>query len=580
LAAALRDIGRDEEAVRIFQKAVADDPTAECCSDFGSLLFTLGRTTEAVTAYRKAIGLKPDYAEAHFNLGQTLEELHDTANAARHFARAAELRPEKRLWRLRAEICGPAVFASGEEIEAYRERVGKALEEWKTGWASRPASLPESKGSAIAEGMGTIPATLPQHDSVRDEHQAPNLDDVAASGVFPGFALSYHGRNQRALKEKFASLYEPCFHDQSPATGSGSRNRPRVGIVVTRRHEKMFLQSMRGIIEHLDGERFELVILCSRSIVDALRAEIRREGLRFAAFRDSLAVAIREIRAAACDLIYYWEVGSDVLNYLLPFARLAPVQCTGWGSTITSGVPAVDYFLSSELIEQPGTESQYTERLWKSRTLFRFQERLRPRPAAVPADFGLPGGRNLYVCFQNPLKLHPDFDRLLAGVLAADSRGLVVLLSDRYGHVACQLRERCARRIPQAGERIVFLPPQSFDNYCRLLCLADVVLDTPHFGAGGRCYDLFSFNLPVVTLPGELIIGRIMQACYRKMGVEDLVVQSPEEYVRKAVQVANDRDYRKHVTERIAQASDVLFNDLEVVGEHERFFEEVLSHVQ
>ena len=30
------------------------------------------------------------------------------------------------------------------------------------------------------------------------------------------------------------------------------------------------------------------------------------------------------------------------MNYFLPFARLAPVQCTGWGSTITSGVPAVD----------------------------------------------------------------------------------------------------------------------------------------------------------------------------------------------------------------------------------------------
>jgi predicted O-linked N-acetylglucosamine transferase (SPINDLY family) len=54
-------------------------------------------------------------------------------------------------------------------------------------------------------------------------------------------------------------------------------------------------------------------------------------------------------------------------------------------------------------------------------------------------------------------------------------------------------------------------------------------------------------------------------------------VHSPEEYVSKAVQVATDRDYRKYVTERIAQASDVLFNDLEAVREHERFFEEVLA---
>ena len=117
----------------------------------------------------------------------------------------------------------------------------------------------------------------------------------------------------------------------------------------------MFLQSMRGIIEQLDGERFEPVILCSQAIVKTLQTKIRREGLRFVPFGDSLPEAIKQVREAACDLIYYWEVGSDAMNYFLPFARLAPVQCTGWGSTITSGVPAVDYFLSSELVESPGS---------------------------------------------------------------------------------------------------------------------------------------------------------------------------------------------------------------------------------
>ncbi len=41
-----------------------------------------------------------------------------------------------------------------------------------------------------------------------------------------------------------------------------------------------------------------------------------------------------------------------------------------------------------------------------------------------------------------------------------------------------------------------------------------------------------------------------------------------------AVHVAADRDYRAHVREQIARTSDVLFNDLEAVREHERFFEE------
>ncbi len=211
----------------------------------------------------------------------------------------------------------------------------------------------------------------------------------------------------------------------------------------------------------------------------------------------------------------------------------------------------------------------------------------------------------MYVCFQNPMKLHPDFDPLLGGVLEADPQALVVLLGDRSGRVARLLKERFARRnwpspaapfperargveepsrpVPFHGgegrtaERIVFLPPQPFGEYCRLLQLADVILDPPHYGANSSCYDIFSYNLPLVTMPGKLLVGRFTQAFYRKMGVEDLVVHSPAEYISKAVQVATDRDYRKYVTERIAEASDVLFNDLEAVREHERFFEEVIS---
>ena len=96
---------------------------------------------------------------------------------------------------------------------------------------------------------------------------------------------------------------------------------------------------------------------------------------------DSLPTAIRQVREARCDLIYFWEVGTDPLNYFLPFARLAPVQATGWGTAITSGVAAVDYFLlTSELIEQPArSESQYTERLWQSRTLFCYHDQFAKR---------------------------------------------------------------------------------------------------------------------------------------------------------------------------------------------------------
>ena len=46
----------------------------------------------------------------------------------------------------------------------------------------------------------------------------------------------------------------------------------------------MFLKSMQGIIEQLDGERFEPVILCSQAIVKTLQTKNRREGPAFILF--------------------------------------------------------------------------------------------------------------------------------------------------------------------------------------------------------------------------------------------------------------------------------------------------------
>jgi len=76
----------------------------------------------------------------------------------------------------------------------------------------------------------------------------------------------------------------------------------------------------------------------------------------------------------------------------------------------------------------------------------------------------------------------------------------------------------------------------------------------------------------MVTLPGPFGVDRFSLACYRKMGVTDLVADTPERYVDLAVRLGTDRDYRAEVVGRIAAASPALFEDDSTVREHERFF--------
>ena len=59
----------------------------------GSLLIQQQRPAEAAAVLREVIALRPDSAEAHFNLGTACSALGQFEGAARYFVRAAALRP-------------------------------------------------------------------------------------------------------------------------------------------------------------------------------------------------------------------------------------------------------------------------------------------------------------------------------------------------------------------------------------------------------------------------------------------------------------------------------------------------------
>jgi len=72
----LQGLGRLDEAEVSYKQSIALKPDyAEAHSNLGATLQELRRLEEAEASYRQAIVLKPDYAEAHYNLGLTLKEL-------------------------------------------------------------------------------------------------------------------------------------------------------------------------------------------------------------------------------------------------------------------------------------------------------------------------------------------------------------------------------------------------------------------------------------------------------------------------------------------------------------------------
>ena len=66
---ALKDLGKLEEAIEAYSKALSINPdNAEVYLNLGNALKDQEKPEEALEAYSKALSLKPNYAEAHRNL--------------------------------------------------------------------------------------------------------------------------------------------------------------------------------------------------------------------------------------------------------------------------------------------------------------------------------------------------------------------------------------------------------------------------------------------------------------------------------------------------------------------------------
>ena len=389
----------------------------------------------------------------------------------------------------------------------------------------------------------------------------------------PPFNLPHHGRGDRRIKEAFAAV----LRGNVPAAGprlAPDGGPPRIGFVASHPHEGGFLRFAGGIAQRLDPARFRVVVIGSARGLPALRAGIPRPDAEFVALPDDLPGAVAALASARCDVLYHWQVGTDPLNYALPMARAAPAQCTSWGTHVTSGLAELDFYLSSELIEAPGAESHYTEALVRFATLPTYRVRPpRPDPPARRSEFGLPEGANLYACLQRLAKFHPDFDPILAGILRRDPAGLILAAEDRGGHSAARLRARLDATMPAVADRVLFLPRHDFAGYLRLLSLATVALDPVPYGSGHTGYDALGLGVPLVTLPGTFKVSRYGLAYARKLGLPELVADSPAHYVALAGRLGTDRAYRAEIAGRLATASPVLFEDVRTVREHERFFE-------
>jgi predicted O-linked N-acetylglucosamine transferase (SPINDLY family) len=86
-------------------------------------------------------------------------------------------------------------------------------------------------------------------------------------------------------------------------------------------------------------------------------------------------------------------------------------------------------------------------------------------------------------------------------------------------------------------------------------------------------------GVPIVTLPGAYMRGRQTYSLYKRMGVMDCIVNTPREYVDKAVRLATDVSYREEIQREIRANSHLIFEDMDMVRELEAHLKAMVREV-
>jgi len=369
--------------------------------------------------------------------------------------------------------------------------------------------------------------------SALDVSQWDPVDSFDALSGFTLFGLAYQGRSVRAILGQAAGrLIEPIVDRalpdlRQPIEPRKREGRIRVGYLSCNMKFSNATMWARGWISG-HGEDFETFVFSTAVAEDVVTGDFREFADHFYYCPGDIPYTARFIKSLELDVLIFPDIGISGPVYQYAAMRLAPIQCTAWGHPVTSGLSTIDYYLSSELMEPEGAQSEYTEKLvlLKGSGLV-ISPREKVETAFDRSKYGLGKGFLLFAP-NYTIKAIPKWDTLLAEVSEELKTPLVFIKYRNYDTSVFQ------KRLDQVGCRSFALPELPYDEFSRMMIAADLLIDFPAWSGGNTTLGAIAYRKPLVTLPGEFMRGRHSLAFMKQAGMDPLIASSPADFVRLA----------------------------------------------
>ncbi len=564
-AAAHRDPAAALDALKHLFAADPDHLQGRCLE--GMIRIRIHDLDGAWESFRRVAAVQNDHVEANFYLGRIALSRGDAEAAIHHLDIVMKKQPDH----LDAAIFGGQALLMAGQGKAAATR-------FETLAAARPdrpdllmhlgivrrdiGSLTEAATrfhQALAKDPDLAPAWNNLGIVFKDLNRIPEAVSAFRTALArsPDFATAHSNL-------LLTMLYDPGTTDAvhaaearlwwwrhgAPASGaSRSENRAapdrrlRIGYVSAdfKRHavSRFFLP----LIRHHDRRRVEIFCYANVLRPDDFTKEF--EGLadhwRPIADRNDPQVA-ETVAEDRIDILVDLS-GHSAGNRLGVFARKpAPVQVTWLGYPATTGLPVMDYRIVDGETDPPETgNGAGTETLFRLDRGFLCYAPIPDGPVVNDAPV-LSTGRVTFGSFNNLAKIGPAVIDAWSAILnrVPDARLILKCASLADPAVCRDLRGRFAANGISAG-RLEFSGYLSdYNDHLALYHRVDIGLDPfPYNGTTTTC-DALWMGVPVIALEGDRHAGRVGKSLLGRVGLMDLVADSPAAYVEIAVALAAD----------------------------------------
>jgi protein O-GlcNAc transferase len=553
-----------DKALQYFQQAIDMAPeNATIHKHLGDYYNTIKRFEQAVVSYRQALAYEPENSETHNNLGVVLQQLEAFDEATAAYTRALELNPKNasamcnlgstRQAQNQLELAKQtylAALAIDDKFDRAHFALGNcyilmnepllALDCYDKTLEINPNYRDAYvNSSATFSNMGKIDEAI---ETCRKGLAICPLWETLFSNYL--FLLSHSANIDAetlfAEHQRFSDTFETPIA-KSIRAHDNTRDPLRtlkVGFVSGDLLNHPVPHFLIPILENIvDGDQLSLYAYHNNPQNDDVTKRLQEVIPRWRQVEHLSDPDLGQlIRDDGIDILIDLS-GHTGKNRLLMFAgKPAPVQASWIGYPLTTGLQAIDYYLSDPFFSPPGLlDSQFTEKLLLLPACVPFLP-----SGFAPAVQPAPALTNGYITFGSFNRLNKINRQVIARwcrLLRALPDSRMLLAAMPTSEAPAQLRDWFTEE-GIAPERLTFEARTGISQFMVMHHRVDICLDTFPYGGGTTTFHALWMGVPTLTVAGPTFPSRAGTMILRLIELEEFIASDDEDFVRKGVAIA------------------------------------------